>query len=160
MTKKRPPCTSAAEQVKNFQDALEGDLVPPVKLVGDQVTYWNAITRARAKGDWTEIDLFHAANLSKILVLIDEAHETVRVDGSTVLNAKGTPVANPAFSQLNQMTRLAISYSAKLHIHAAATVGSPEDAARRAKEQAKAREQADKVRNSGGKVTPLLATGD
>lgn len=119
-------------------EAAQNGIPAPENLDPADVPYWKSITSARAKDDWTHIDLMHAANLAKILRYVDEAHEQVKEEGATVINARGTPVDNPAFSRIEKMSRLALSMAAKLHVHAEATVGKSEDSAKRATKQRQA----------------------
>ena len=72
---------------------------------------------------------------TKLMWQIEESHSEIAEKGMTVVNEKGTQIDNPAFSRLEKLTRLATSLSTKLHVHAEATVGKSEDAAKRATKQ-------------------------
>ena len=72
-------------------------------------------------------------------------HAEIAEQGMTVENARGTPVDNPAFSRLEKLTRLSVSLSAKLHVHAEATVGKSEDSAKRATKQRQAEQTLENV---------------
>lgn len=119
-------------------DAAQRGIPAPSNLTDADLPYWESITAARARSDWTNIDLMHAANLAQILRYVDEAHEQIREEGATVVNARGTQIDNPAFTRIEKMSRLALSMAAKLHVHAEATVGKSEDSAKRATKQRQA----------------------
>ncbi len=134
---KRNRSDSASAAVSAMQSA--GQRIPaPESLAPADVPYWDSITRARAKEDWTDVDLQHAASLAKILRYIDDSHAEIAEQGMTLVNERGTQIDNPAFSRLEKMSRLALSMSTKLHIHAEATVGKSEDSAKRSTKQRQA----------------------
>lgn len=136
MTRKKRS-DSAAAAIAAFQGAAT-QIEPPKPLNEAELVYWRDITRARAREDWTEIDLLHAWNLAKQMHYIDESHKEIAEQGMSVENGRGTMVDNPAFSRLEKLTRLVLSLSTKLHIHAEATVGKSEDSAKRATKQRQA----------------------
>ena len=134
MTAKRQRSDSATAAVMAFNSAQKQ--IPSPKPLNDaEHVYWAAITRARAREDWTDVDLLHAWNLAKLMWQIEESHLEIAEKGMTVVNEKGTQIDNPAFSRLEKLTRLTASLSTKLHVHAEATVGKSEDAAKRATKQ-------------------------
>ena len=135
---------TAAGDISAFAGALSA-IKPPKPLDDNEMVYWMAITRARARDDWTAIDLLHAWNLSKMMWQIELSHAEIAEQGMTVENARGTPVDNPAFSRLEKLTRLSVSLSAKLHVHAEATVGKSEDSAKRATKQRQAEQTLENV---------------
>lgn len=135
---------SAAAKIAAFAGAGK-DIEPPKPLEDNELIYWHDIIRARAREDWTAIDLMHAWNLSKLMAYIEGTHREIAENGMTLINARGTPVNNPAFSRLETLSRLALSYSTKLHVHAEATVGKSEDAAKRATKQRQAENAIDSV---------------
>lgn len=100
---------------------------PPtyVDIRPEHMSYWNAITEARA--NWTNIDLVHAANLARTLYMIEEETKMLDMEGSVVINQRGTQIANPRFSILEQLSRRSVALSAKIQVHAAATVGEVEN---------------------------------
>ena len=120
------------------------DSAPPQPLSDDDMKHWRQIVKARAKDDWTEIDLMHAWNLARIMGYIDQSHDDIAANGMTLTSERGTPIDNPAFSRLEKLSRLAMTYSTKLHIHAEATVGRSADSSKRATKQ----RQAEAVKSS------------
>ncbi|SUO95245.1 hypothetical protein [Suttonella ornithocola] len=139
---RRKRSDSTAATVAAFAGASMA-IEPPKPLTNQELFYWHDITRARAREDWTAIDLAHAWNLSKLLAYIEQSHTDIAAQGLTLINERGTPVDNPAISRLEKLSRLALSYSTKLHIHAEATVGKSEDSAKRATKQRKAGQTLD-----------------
>lgn len=133
---------SAAAKIAAFAGAVN-DIEPPKPLAQNEIIYWHDIVRARAREDWTAIDLMHAWNLAKLMAYIEATHKEIAEQGMTLVNAKGTPVNNPAFVRLENLSRLALSYSTKLHVHAEATVGKSEDSAKRATKQRQAAQIVD-----------------
>lgn len=124
-------------QTEIMKSAAKG-VQPPtfVELQPEHMSYWNAITQARA--EWTQIDLIHAANLARTLYNIDEETRALEHEGSVLLNARGTPVMNPRFSILEQLSRRSVALSAKLQVHAAATIGEVENNKKKNKAKQKA----------------------
>lgn len=128
---------SVAGDVSAFSGALT-PIEPPKKLNKFELVHWYNITCARAREDWTQIDLYRAWNLAKLYFYIEQAHKEIEKQGMAFLNEKGTLINNPAFSRLEVLTRLASSEATKLHVHAEATVGKSEDSAKRATKQRQA----------------------
>lgn len=124
-------------QKEIMEQAVKG-IKPPtfVELKPEHMSYWNAITQARA--EWTDIDLIHAANLARTLYSIDDETRKLEREGSVVRNAKGTQVMNPRFSILEQLSRRSVALSAKLQVHAAATIGEVENNKKKNKVKQKA----------------------
>lgn len=100
---------------------------PPtfVRLRPEHMSYWNTITGCRAV--WTDIDLIHAANLARTLYMIEDETEMLEKEGSVIENQRGTPVMNPRHAVIEQLSRRSVTLSAKLHVHAAATIGEVEN---------------------------------
>lgn len=105
-----------------MQAAVKSIPVPDcVKLDKKHMPFWNAITAARS--EWTTVDLIHAANLARCMCSIEENQNKLAKEGDVIDNARGTPVMNPRFTILEQLSRRSVSLSSKIQVHAAATVG-------------------------------------
>lgn len=105
-----------------MQEAINGVNVPPhIKLRKQDLPFWKAIIDARLQ--WTSVDLAHAANLARCQADIEENQEKLDKEGSVIKNARGTPVMNPRFTILEQLSRRSVSISSKIQVHAAATIG-------------------------------------
>jgi hypothetical protein len=124
-------------QTEIMRAAAKG-VQPPtyVELKPEHMSYWNAITEARA--EWTKIDLIHAANLARTMYSIEYETKMLDREGSILENARGTPVMNPRFAILEQLSRRAVALSAKLQVHAAATIGEVENNKKKNKAKQKA----------------------
>lgn len=113
---------SSHVQTKIMADALRGQQVPDcVELEKKDMPFWIAICAAREQ--WTNVDLIHAANLARCMSSIEENTKALRSEGDVLLNQKGSPVMNPRFTILEQLSRRSVALSSKIQVHAAATVG-------------------------------------
>ena len=117
---KRQRCDSAAGQIAAFHGAAT-PVEPPEKLKVAEMKIWHEITATRARQDWTPADLRHAVNLCRTFVLIEKLHKTLARAESP----------EKVVGQIEKLTRLSLSMSAKLQIHALATVGRSADAVQR-----------------------------
>lgn len=124
---------SVTTAVKAAQAASLGPVKPPahIRLRDIDIPYWNCIVNARAADTWTDIDLAHAANLAHAQADINRIQEELEDESDIVTNAKGTLVVNPKHALLNTLSVRSMALSAKLHVHAAATVGRSADAGKK-----------------------------
>lgn len=131
MAKTRSDSVTAA--VKAAQAASIGPIAPPahIRLRDIDIPYWNSIVQARAVDTWTDIDLAHAANLAHCQADINRIQEELEDENDIITNAKGTAVVNPKHALLNTLSVRSMALSAKLHVHAAATVGRSADAGKK-----------------------------
>ena len=129
MTKRADSAAFRADAVKNAIDGVQ----PPshIALTADHMPFWHAITQARHKESWTEIDLAHAANLARTQYDIEQEQSLLEQEGSVVMNERGTPVKNPRASILEDLTRRAIQLSRILQVHALAIVGESKESKRK-----------------------------
>ncbi|WP_081064107.1 TerS protein [Burkholderia vietnamiensis] len=143
MAKTRSDSVTAA--VKAAQAASLGPIKPPahVRLRDIDIPYWNSIVLARAADTWTDIDLAHAANLAHCQADINRIQEELENEKDIITNAKGTQVVNPKHALLNTLSVRSMALSAKLHVHAAATVGRSADASKKLKNEQEARKPVD-----------------
>jgi hypothetical protein len=117
--------------------------------------HWWAVVRARDYSAWTETDLEHAANLACCLADTEQLRREIREEGNVIQNAKGTPVANPKHSLLEQMSRRAVALSKLIHVHAEATAGKSRDDAKRSETQRSAAEKAEESTGDGLIAPPV-----
>lgn len=127
------------------QAASLGPIKPPahIRLRAIDIPYWNSIVNARAANTWTDIDLAHAANLAHAQADIARIQEEMEDEKDIITNAKGTKVVNPKHALLNTLSVRSMALSAKLHVHAAATVGRSADAGKKLDGEKQAREVQD-----------------
>jgi hypothetical protein len=76
------------------------------------------------------VDLAKAANLARCQADIERISAELNNEGDTVRNERGTQIVNPKHSLLETLTRREIALSRAIHVHAEATVGKSEDAAK------------------------------
>ena len=126
-TSKRRRSDSAAAAVVAAQSAALGPLDPPAHVTlrdGDR-PFWNSIMLARARDTWTKIDLTTAATLARCHADIEKLQADLDATGY-LIDGK----ANPLCALIETLTRRAVALSRCLHVHAEATVGRSEDAAK------------------------------
>ena len=139
-TPKRRRSDSAAAAIAASQAAALGPLQPPEHVVlreGDR-PFWNAIMQARARDTWTDVDLTTAATLAKTQADIEVLHGPLSAAGY-MLAEKPHPLA----AIVETLTRRAVALKRVLHVHAEATVGKSEDAAKALELERNSRGQVD-----------------
>jgi hypothetical protein len=132
MKTRRRRSDSAAAAVAAAQAAAMGPLPPPdyIKLRPCDLPYWEAIMLARARETWTEVDLISAATMARSLADMERLQADVEREGDTITAGNGNPIINPKVKLLETLSRRTVSFARFLHVHAIATVGRPEDAAK------------------------------
>lgn len=90
---------------------------------------------ARARDTWTEVDLTTAATLARTQADIEDLHATLAAAGY-LLGDKPHPLA----AVVETLARRAVALTRVLHVHAEATVGKSEDAAKALELERKARQ--------------------
>lgn len=150
MTKRADSAIFRADAVKAAIDGVQ----PPshIALTAEHMPFWHAITQARHKDSWTQIDLAHAANLARTQHDIEKEQALLEGEGSVIFNERGTPVKNPRCAILEDLTRRAISLSRILQVHALATVGESKESRGKNSKARAAQETARMVEDD-----PLLA---
>lgn len=103
--------TSSKDMVKIHADALV-DFAPTRKLSSAQMVHFERVISGKSTSEWESgIELVHATNLAIVLAQIDEESDMVEVEGTVLENNRGTPVLNPRFTALNQLTKRALDLS-------------------------------------------------
>lgn len=101
------------------------EIEPPVEagLDDEHMPYWRDIIQTRH--EWTKVDLRHAANLARNWYDIDQLNMAIKENGYTVWGGKNgtTKVANPELTARESLIRQSVTLSAKLQVHAQATMG-------------------------------------
>ncbi len=108
--------------VDALANAFSDDIPPPasVKLRRKDRAIWTSIIRARARDEWSAIDLHHAANLTRCLADIERISAEIAKDGDTYTNERGTQCANPKHAILETLSRRGVALTRLLHLHAQA----------------------------------------
>jgi len=99
--------------------------------------------------------LVKAANLARCQSDIERISQELQDEGDTVTNERGTVVVNAKHALLETLTRREIAISRAIHVHAEATVGKSEDAAKKLATEKKAKESAKAA--DGGLIPGLRA---
>ncbi len=140
--------------------AMRGtDPMPPehVKLRERDWPFWFDIVRVRAREEWTPMDLIHAANLARCLSDIEKLSQEMGEDGATLVNDRGTVVANPRHAILETLSRRSVTLTKTLHLHASALGVKPSDMEAKRRDEQVAREtQADDFAGDNLLATPGL----
>ena len=125
MTTRRPRSDSKTGAKIAVAAALAGSIEPPghVRLREGDRPFWDAIVCARARDRWDDHDLALAGNLARSMADLEKLQAALDLEGHTMLNAKGTPVANPTHTVLETLTRRVVALSRALHVHAEAKDG-------------------------------------
>lgn len=139
---KRQDSRTAKAAVDAFRNASLGEIDPPktVKLRAGDIEIWRMIMRARARDEWSDPDLHHAANLTRCLADIERISSEIESDGDTVKNDRGTQIVNPKHALLETLSRRSVALTRLLHLHASVLVGRPETAVGARAAEASARE--------------------
>lgn len=140
-TKKRPKSDSAAGAVLAAMNAAKGLHKPPafMTLTTDAMLYWPAVMGARARDDWTDVDLVVAAQLVQCQADMAEEDKLLRQETRVLRNERGTKVMNPRVTVLEQLARREMALMRTLRMGGRAHGTDPRDDAKRAKYDAKAR---------------------
>jgi glutamine synthetase len=108
MTKKKTTrADSATAAIKAMADAAKKPLQPPVyvTLTESAKPFWDGVVRARARDEWSDVDLVVAAQLAQCQADIAEEDEALRLEGKVIKNDRGTPVMNPRTTVMEQLAR-------------------------------------------------------
>lgn len=143
---KKNPANTVTELVKAAQNAALGDIPPPqgVFLREQDRIHWVQVTQARARNEWTDVDLVIAANLARCLADIERISASVAVESDILYSNRGTPVANPKYALLEMLSRRVMALQRALQMQSA-TTGAARDKIPARKAEAAAREAAAQV---------------
>jgi hypothetical protein len=102
---KRTRADSASSAVKAMFDAAKPLPEPPshVMMTDEAKVYWNDVIRARARDEWTELDLVIGAQLANCMADIAEQDAFLRVEGMIVENQRGTQIMNPRATVMERL---------------------------------------------------------
>ncbi len=136
---KRKRSDSAAAAVEAMRAAVDV-IAPPahLNLRERDLPFWAGVVRARAREDWTDIDLAHAGNLARCMADIERIQAEIDVEGDTLTNDRGTVVMNPKHSLLETLSRRSIALCRSLQVHAHAVQGDSRDQQKKSSTQRKA----------------------
>lgn len=146
MAKRNSDSNSVAGAQKAMQNALAGVFAPPpeVDLPDEALPFWRAIVRARARDEWNDNELQVAAQLARTREKIERLEKVLDHQGEILVNERGTPIKNPLFSVLEDLTRRQMALMRSLQVNATASAGQAKDNQRKRK----AEKDADSVASS------------
>ena len=101
--RERVQSNTIAGQISAFE-AVRHTVAPPIPLSASEMTYFQGIVIDREASSWSPNHLLIACNLAKTYAAIDDLWRDIRDQGYTIVNERGTPVANPSVSALSNMT--------------------------------------------------------
>jgi hypothetical protein len=144
--------TAAIEAAKN---ATLPDLMPPdhVQISAKAMPYYRDIVRARARDEWNPHQLTVAAQMAECMVDQDDVRAILAVEGWTVMNAKGTIVANAHVSISEQLARRQMALGRSLQMIGRA-IGDPRKPAGKRQLEKNARELAGEVAEEDEDLLP------
>jgi hypothetical protein len=104
---KRVTAKSAEGAIKALVDAAKGPPEPPkhVRLRPEDMPFWDGVVRARARDEWTAADLVVGAQLARCQRDIEVESQALDDEGTVLRNDRGTQIANPRVSVLEQLAR-------------------------------------------------------
>ena len=130
---RRARADSADALIKGMADAAKEELKPPahVKLRTEDMPFWSGILCARARDEWTPADLVVAAQLARCQNDIEIESQDLQSEGTVVKNDRGTLVANPRVSVLEQLARREMALMRTLRMGGRVSGDARDDTARR-----------------------------
>ena len=107
MATRRTRADSAASAVKAMVAASQPDLQPPpyVTLTASAKPYWCGVVRARARDEWSDVDLVVAGQLAQCQADMADEDAELRAEGKVIKNDRGTMVMNPRTTVMEQLAR-------------------------------------------------------
>jgi hypothetical protein len=102
------------------------------------------IVRARARDEWNDLQLTVAAQLAECFVEQEEERQEMAKEGRVLKNERGTMVANPRVSILEQMARRQMALMRTLQM-GGRSIGDPRQPLNKRKNEATARKLAEEV---------------
>lgn len=110
---KRPQTTSLAGTVAMYAALQKSDPRPTQQLSDAEMAAYTRIIRSREAGSFSEHDVQMATQLAQMFALCEDYTDRIKSSGPVVINANGTPVANPllsardsTFRSITQLTKL------------------------------------------------------
>lgn len=125
-TTRKSRSDSASAAIEAAKNAALPDLQPPAHVVlsSGAEPYFRDIVRARARDEWNDFQLTVAAQMAECMAEQVEEAGHLALEGKVVMNAKGTQVANPRVSILEQLARRQMALARSLQMIGRA-VGDP-----------------------------------
>lgn len=103
----------------------------PIKLDERELAIFDEIVKAREFATWTDYDVRVAANLARVERRCNDLNDRIDFDGYSIINDRGTRVANPEVSILKETRLTAIALARQLGLSAHQRALSGPDQGRR-----------------------------
>lgn len=132
---------SASAAIEAAKNAALPELRPPahVQLTADSEPYFADIVRARARDEWNPHQLTVAAQLAQCMAEQVSVAAELALEGRVLVNERGTRVANPLVSIMEQLARRQMALGRSLQMIGRA-IGDPRKPAGKRKLEAGARQ--------------------
>ena len=121
--KTRSDKNSVTAAVQGFAGAIKGVDVPQgVELRSDEErVIWGQFTRARAREDWRDMDLLLLVKVVQMEADMRKYREQIDAEGITLVNQRGTRVANPLMSIIETTQRLQLRIISSMSLNQTAS---------------------------------------
>jgi len=129
----RPRSNSAAAAIKAAEDAAKGPLKCPkhVRLRDQDRPFWDGIMASRTRDEWAEADLVVAAQLARVQQDIEVESAALEVEGTVLVNARGTQIMNPRATVLEALARREMAFMRTLRMGGRIAGDTRDEAGRR-----------------------------
>lgn len=146
MTKKSRLTDTVTGAVALLQDAMKPLPAIPkhIKLRDCDLPFWTDILRARAREEWSDLDLVLAGQLARCQADIEIEQALIYSEGSIVVNDRGTSVTNPRLRALNELKQSQLATVKALALNATAKA-DPRDIAKKRQAFFSARDVAEEA---------------
>ena len=139
---------SATAAINAAKNAALPELRPPahVQLSADAEPFFADIVRGRAREEWNEHQLTIAAQMAECMTQQEEMQAGILLEGWTVVNARGTLVANPRVGINEALARRQMALGRSLQMIGRA-VGDPRTPTKTRKAEKTARDLRGELEN-------------
>jgi len=126
---RKPRSDSVAAMIGAMANAALPELRPPrhCKLRKGDRPFWKAIVRARARDEWSDVDLIVAAQLARCQADIEREQHLLDIETTVRENKRGTMVMNARVTVLEQLARRELALLRTLRL-GGTVLGSGRDA--------------------------------
>jgi phage terminase small subunit len=109
--------STISNTLETFKSA--NDFPDPSEILDDrEMINFVRIMKSRELSTFSEVDIVLATNLAMTQTMYHDAVMSVKQIGRTVINERGTPVANPEIAAMNQLSSTVRAYCATLGLTA------------------------------------------
>lgn len=124
---------STTSVIKAMSDAAMGELQPPshITITDSAIPFWSGIVRARARDEWSEVDLVVVGQLAQCQADIADQDILLRTEGSIVTNERGTQIMNPRATLMENLARREMALMRTLRLGGSVSGDKRDDAKRR-----------------------------